>query len=182
MGKEDNSKFVILDDNFSHRSMRKLYYQLARETGGSYLELHLHLDVEEALIRNSKRDKPVPDEVIKSMKIEESAYHDHHFTFTETSIEDLISLITVPCVPKPLIPNVIEEQQFMDKVDQALKKAFSTFMATSIQNKARGKELNDKRSQFYQLIKSNLNKGCKDRNEDVTEVIEAFEEGEMNET
>lgn len=69
----------------------------------------------------------------------------------------------------------------MDKVDQALKKSFSTFMASSISNKARGKELSDKRSQFYQLIKTALNdKGCNDGN--VREIIEAFKEGETNET
>ena len=72
----------------------------------------------------------------------------------------------------------------MDKVDQALKKSFSAFMASSISNKARGKELSDKRSQYYQLIKAALNdKRSKDGNEgEVREVIEAFKEGETNET
>ncbi len=84
---------MILDDNFSHRSMRKIYYQLARDTGCSYLELHLPIDIEEAITRNSKRVKPVPEEVIRTMKIEDSAYPDHSLTLTGITLDDLVPLL-----------------------------------------------------------------------------------------
>jgi predicted kinase len=60
--------------------MRKPYYRLARETGSSYIELRLPIEREEAILRNSKRPKPVPEDVISNMKIEESAYPDHSMT------------------------------------------------------------------------------------------------------
>jgi tRNA uridine 5-carbamoylmethylation protein Kti12 len=80
-----NNKFVILDDNFSHKSMRKPYYRLARETGSSYIEIKLSIDVEEAILRNSKRIKPVPEDVIRNMKIEDSAYPEHTLTLIDGS-------------------------------------------------------------------------------------------------
>ena len=64
--------------------MRKPYYRLARETVSSYIELRLKIDIEEALLRNSKRIKPVPDDVIRHMKIEDSAYPEHSLTLLDS--------------------------------------------------------------------------------------------------
>jgi predicted kinase len=65
--------------------MRKPYYRLARETGSSYIELRLSVDVEEAIVRNSRRVKPVPDDVIGNMNIEDSAYPEHSLTLIDCS-------------------------------------------------------------------------------------------------
>ena len=52
----------------------------------------------------------------------------------------------------------------MDKVDQALKKTFSSFMALT-ENKSRGKELNEKRSKFYLQVKIAFSEGRKEESE-----------------
>ena len=65
--------------------MRKPYYRLARETGSSYIELKLSVDVEEAIVRNSRRIKPVPDDVIRNMNIEDTAYPEHSLTLINGS-------------------------------------------------------------------------------------------------
>jgi predicted kinase len=72
--------------------MRKPYFRLARETGSSYIELRLEIDIEEALFRNSKRTKPVPEDVIRNMKIEDTAYPEHSLTLINSS--DLTELLS----------------------------------------------------------------------------------------
>ena len=52
----------------------------------------------------------------------------------------------------------------MDKIDQALKKTFSGFMAQT-ENKSRGKELNEKRSKFYLQVKIAFSEGKKEESE-----------------
>ena len=47
--KESTAKYVILDDNFYYRSMRKPYYYLAREEQLRYLEVHLHVPLDLAI-------------------------------------------------------------------------------------------------------------------------------------
>jgi predicted kinase len=65
--------------------MRKPYYRLARETGSSYIEIRMSIDVEEAILRNSKRIKLVPVDVIRNMKIEDSAYPEHSYILIDGS-------------------------------------------------------------------------------------------------
>jgi predicted kinase len=65
--------------------MRKPYYRLARETGSSYTEIRLSIDVEEAIFRNSKRIKPVPEDVIRNMKIQDSTYPEHSLSIIDGS-------------------------------------------------------------------------------------------------
>ena len=67
----------------------------------------------------------------------------------------------------------------MDKLDQALKKTFSGFMAQT-ENKSRGKELNEKRSKFYLQVKLAFSEGKKEECE-VKELINTFKEGEVTE-
>jgi hypothetical protein len=82
------------------------------------------------------------------MKIEDPSHPAHSIDSTCVRMNDLLSLITVPLIPKPLIANIIEEQKFLDKVDQALKKTFASFMA-QLTNKSKAKLLNEKRAEFY---------------------------------
>jgi predicted kinase len=65
--------------------MRKPYYRLARETGSSYIELRLSVDVKEAIVRNSRRVKPVPEDVIRNMNIEDTAYPEHSLALIDCS-------------------------------------------------------------------------------------------------
>ena len=117
------------------------------------------------------------------MKIEDPSHPTHSIDATCFGMNDLLSLITVPMIPKPLIVNVIEEQQFLDKVDQALKKAFASFM-TQLTNKSKAKLLNEKRAEFYQHVKTTLNKleTQKDSNNAISELLLSYIENEFTES
>ena len=53
-------KILIVDDTFEYSSMRKPYYQTAREfKPTSYIEVHLKCDVEVAIENNKTRENPM---------------------------------------------------------------------------------------------------------------------------
>lgn len=49
---EHHSHIVIIDDTFEYGSMRKVYYQLAREKRVAFLELHIDCSLEDAIRNN----------------------------------------------------------------------------------------------------------------------------------
>ena len=49
------SEMVIIDDCFEYGSMRKVYYQLARELRVGYFELHIDCPLDVAMANNLRR-------------------------------------------------------------------------------------------------------------------------------
>ena len=79
--------FIILEDNFLLKSMRKPIYRACGNNGLSYCELHFSVSLEEALSRNRKRDNPleVSEETIKKAfeSIEETNYPLHCVIYSQ---------------------------------------------------------------------------------------------------
>lgn len=66
---KDNVKsIVLLDDNMYYRSMRRSYYNLAKQYGIGYCQVYVVCSVDIAIERNNTRsDNKVPQEVIQEM-------------------------------------------------------------------------------------------------------------------
>jgi len=60
---------IIVDDNNQYRSMRKVFYQMARDARIAFGQLHLSVSIDTALVANSNRpkDSRVEDETILKM-------------------------------------------------------------------------------------------------------------------
>ncbi|QDZ17999.1 seryl-tRNA(Sec) kinase [Chloropicon primus] len=64
---EGRHKLVVVDDNMHLRSMRREIYLVARKHGAALAVLHVNTELPEALERNAKRPRPLPDHVLVRM-------------------------------------------------------------------------------------------------------------------
>ncbi|TNV74997.1 hypothetical protein FGO68_gene16181 [Halteria grandinella] len=166
----DKTQLVILDDNFYYKSMRKPYYSLSRELSIGYLEIHLQVSVEEAVKRNLQRAiNAVPQSVIENMAVnmEGSAYPEHAIQLSSENFQhDLLQLrdaiwyaqipIRIEEAVRPL--KIKQKQSIMHEFDQVLRKSLSSLLKEQPLLKVVAKGINDKRAQYFELIKFILDK------------------------
>lgn len=63
----NTSKYILIDDNLFYKSMRRSYYNLAREYNAGFAQVHVSCPISECLSRNRGRENPVPDNIIHQM-------------------------------------------------------------------------------------------------------------------
>lgn len=74
-------QLILIDDNMYYSSMRYTYYKLARSFNLSFLQVFIDVDVNIALLRNSRRSGKIPEKVIEDMalRLEVPDSHRNHW-------------------------------------------------------------------------------------------------------
>jgi tRNA uridine 5-carbamoylmethylation protein Kti12 len=177
--------FILLDDNFYFRSMRKPYYKFIKDIlksckaciKVSYLEVHLRAKLEYCINNNNQREglELIPNEIIEKMH---NSFEYHSFlkplVYLKdiTSREDLIGENEVELILNKLENNykeilkAIENEAKQKKTqNKELKAVFIEQLDIALRakngellkvDKTKGKELSALKQQYLQLIKSIL--------------------------
>ncbi|KAL4231032.1 hypothetical protein ACF0H5_008615 [Mactra antiquata] len=146
---KDSKLCFVIDDNMYYSSMRYKYFQLARKYTTGFCQVHVHVDLKNALLQNSQRTAQVNEDVIVTMatKMEvpdklKNSWEEHSLNYLkdETKVEEIVCLMDTACKNpvEPVNEDDIEQKEycrlvcsesFLHQSDQILRKLVSQEMA-----------------------------------------------------
>lgn len=147
--KDKAKSIVLIDDNMYYRSMRRSYYNLAKQFGIGYCQIYVVCSVDIAMERNNSRSDKVPQEVIQVMatKLEPPGdnnwekyscklYSDREYSEKDlTQIWDTIQLaMKNPVQAEEPLPIIEQPASFIHEIDLLLRKIIGQKLRTVIQN------------------------------------------------
>ncbi|KAM4702807.1 L-seryl-tRNA(Sec) kinase [Rhinophrynus dorsalis] len=199
---ENQSLYLLLDDNFYYQSMRYEMYQLARKYALGFCQLYLHCPVECCLLRNKKRPYPVLDETIWLMEKKIEKPNPEKNTWEQNSlildssgqfrIDEITELLN-QALENPLRP-LQEDREEKDKdraicatnifhqADQSLRRLISETMVSvkgavsGLEMKAVAKELQCMKSKLLQDLRESTSCLQPVNKHSVTSIIALFKE------
>ncbi len=160
---------ILIEDNFYYKSMRRDFWDLAKQLQIPYCQfLFLPNSLQECLLNNSKREKPIPEPIIKEM-FEKFEYDSTEYTFSKQStihsVEQLHSIwnhLLSNAILFSKIEDSISETTIPSKeheLDISTRKLMSWYLQNYPHLKPFAKEINQLRrnhlSQFESLLQKN---------------------------
>lgn len=159
---QSKKSILILDDNMYYRSMRYLYFKLARKADAQFAEIFLDCPLDVALERNSRRshDKVSEATIRKMAQIieipdpskysweEHSMQADSCRDVVQFDLTQLLQIMSLKIVKLPIDNSLAQESQrasncrnLTHQVDLATRKEVSTVVADLKRNTNKGSEL-----------------------------------------